>query len=71
MMRARSKDAEPEQRKGRSGGLFLLLIVVVVGVLAVNESARNVVLDLLFGAEEEFEYSSITEPVAASAPAVS
>jgi hypothetical protein len=46
----------------------------VAGVLAValSEGLRSKVLDLLFGAEEEFDYSSTTapaEPAPASAPA--
>lgn len=51
--------------------LLLLTIVVTVGVLVANESARNALLDLLFGAEEEFEYSSVTEPAGAAEAAVS
>ncbi len=40
--------------------------------LALSEDLRSKVLDLLFGAEDEFEYSSTTapvEPAPASAPA--
>jgi hypothetical protein len=42
-----------------------LALVLVAGVLAValSESLRSKVLDLLFGAEEEFDYSSTTIPV--------
>jgi hypothetical protein len=51
----------PRQSKG--GGLFrkLLLVTVAGGLaLALSESLRKKVLDALFGAEEEFEYTSTT-----------
>ena len=49
----------PKQRKGLSFGRLLLLTVVSAGVaLAVSEGLRKKVLDALFGAEEEFEYTS-------------
>jgi hypothetical protein len=39
----------------------LVPLVVLGGVaLAVNEKLRNRVLDLLFGAEEEFDYTPTT-----------
>jgi hypothetical protein len=51
----------PKQRKGLSFGRLLLLTVVSAGVaLAVSEGLRKKVLDALFGAEEEFEYTSTT-----------
>ncbi len=52
---------EPTKAKRRGGGLRrTLLLAVVAGVLAValNESLRSKVLDMLFGSEEEFDYSS-------------
>jgi hypothetical protein len=52
---------EPKKKKG--GGVGKLLLVSIVGAglaLAVSESLRKKVLDALFGAEEEFEYSSTT-----------
>ena len=51
------------KRKGKRRG-SLLMIVVVGGVAAValNEGLRKKVLDTLFGAEEEFEYTSTTTP---------
>ena len=61
-----------EQPKGRrKGGIGRsLLLLAVAGVLAValSEGLRSKVLDLLFGAEEEFDYSSTTAP-AEPAPA--
>ena len=52
---------EPKKKKGGGIGKLLLLVVVSAGVaLAVSEGLRKKVLDALFGAEEEFEYSSTT-----------
>jgi hypothetical protein len=53
---------ESPKRKKR-GGLGKVLLVGVAGAgvaLAVSEGLRKKVLDSLFGAEEEFEYSSST-----------
>ena len=52
---------EPKKRKkGKLGRLILLAVVGAVVALAVSEDARKTVLDALFGAEEEFEYTSTT-----------
>lgn len=51
---------EPRKRKGRFGRLLLIAIVGAVIALVVSEGARKAVLDALFGAEEEFEYTSST-----------
>ena len=56
---------EAPRRKKRSGGLGKLVLLGVVGAglaLAVSEDLRKKVLDALFGAEEEFEYTSNTAP---------
>jgi hypothetical protein len=55
--RIRSK---PKKRKGGIGRLLLIAIVGAVIALAVSEGARKALLDALFGAEEEFEYTSTT-----------
>jgi flagellar biosynthesis/type III secretory pathway protein FliH len=50
-------------KKQRSGGFGKLLLVGIVGTgiaLALSEGLRKKVLDALFGAEEEFEYTSTT-----------
>jgi hypothetical protein len=66
---------EPPKRQRRRGGIGRsLLLVAVAGALAMalSEGLRSKVLDLLFGAEEEFDYSSTTapaEPAPAGAPA--
>ena len=57
----------PKKKKKKRGRLGKLLVVGVVGAglaLAVSEDLRKKVLDQLFGAEEEFEYSSTTSPPA-------
>ena len=55
----------PRKRKRSGGGLGRTLLVLAVGAvlaLALSESLRSKVLDALFGAEEEFDYSSTTAP---------
>jgi len=68
------KDASTALREGpqrRKPGIFskLLFVVVAGGIaLAVSEGLRKKVLDALFGAEEEFEYTSPTTPTPAPSP---
>jgi hypothetical protein len=53
-------------------GLGTLLAATVVGgivALVVSEDLRNKVLDMLFGAEEEFDYTTTTTPAGAPPPA--
>jgi hypothetical protein len=51
----------PRKRKrSKLGRLILLGIVGAVIALVVSEDARKTLLDALFGAEEEFEYTSST-----------
>jgi adenylosuccinate synthase len=55
------------KRKKSRGGRKLLLVVVGAGLaLALSEGLRKKVLDALFGAEEEFEYTSTTTPAPAT-----
>jgi hypothetical protein len=51
---------KPPKRKGGIGKLLVIAVVGAVVALAVSEGARKAVLDALFGAEEEFEYTSAT-----------
>ena len=53
----------PGKRKSSGGGFFRKILVVGVAgglALALSEGLRKKVLDALFGAEEEFEYTSTT-----------
>jgi hypothetical protein len=50
----------PRRRKGRLGRIVLLGAVAGGVALALSENARKTVMDALFGAEEEFEYTSTT-----------
>ena len=57
-----------KKRKGRRGGKLLLLLVGAGAALALSEGLRKKVLDALFGAEEEFEYTSTTTPSSTGSP---
>ena len=62
--------ARAQKKKKRRGGFAKLLLVGIVGAgvaVAVSESLRNKVLDTLFGAEEEFDYTSTTSPAPSTA----
>ncbi len=63
-MRAASEALRHPEKRSRGGlGLgkvVLLLIVGAILALALSEDLRKAVLDQLFGAEEEFEYTSTT-----------
>ncbi|MBB4661704.1 hypothetical protein [Conexibacter arvalis] len=53
---------KPKKKKGGFGKKLMLLVVGAAIALAVSEDLRTKVLDLLFGKEEEFEYTSTTSP---------
>jgi hypothetical protein len=60
------------RRRGRRRRSLVLLAVAGVLAITLSEGLRTKVLDLLFGAEEEFDYSSTTtpaEPAPVGAPA--
>jgi hypothetical protein len=63
------KLTEPPKKKRMGFGRKLLILVLAAGLaLAVSEKLRSKVLDALFGAEEEFEYTP-PPPSASSQPA--
>ena len=52
-------------KRKRGGGLGKLILLALIGgglAIALSEDVRNKVLDLLFGKEEEFDYTSTTAP---------
>jgi hypothetical protein len=51
---------KPPKRKKGIGRFLLIGIVAGAIALVLSEGARKAVLDTLFGAEEEFEYTSST-----------
>jgi DNA-binding transcriptional regulator PaaX len=51
-----------KRKKRRKGRLLLIAIIGAAVALAASEGLRKKVLDALFGAEEEFEYTSSTTP---------
>jgi hypothetical protein len=60
-----------DQLRGRNEShklrnLFLLAIVGGILAIALSEDVRKAVLDRLFGAEEEFEYTSTTTPASSA-----
>ncbi len=65
---------EPAKRSRRKGGgiarTLLLVIVAGAAAMALSEGLRSKVLDLMFGAEEEFDYSSTTAPATPAPEAV-
>ncbi len=52
--------APKKRKKSRLGRVILLGLVGAAVALILSEDARKTVLDALFGAEEEFEYTSTT-----------
>ncbi len=56
---------EKPKRKKRRGRLLLVVVIGAGAAVALNEGLRKKVLDALFGAEEEFEYTSTTTPESA------
>ena len=56
------KEGPKKRRKGGLGRSLLLLTIAAGLALVISEDLRSKLLDLLFGAEEEFDYSSSTAP---------
>jgi hypothetical protein len=59
------RGAKKKRRRGRMGRLILVSLVGAGLALALSEGLRKKVLDALFGAEEEFEYTASTTPQSA------
>ena len=57
---------EASRRTFPIGRALLVMFIAAALAVALSEDVRNRVLDLLFGAEEEFDYDSTT--VAPEAP---
>jgi hypothetical protein len=66
LMDAPKKKAKKGLRLGRK---LLILVVAFILALVASEKLRTKVLDLLFGKEEEFEYTPPTPPAPAPPPA--
>jgi hypothetical protein len=71
-LRAVSDALREPEKMPKSGGhpiakLLLIAFVGAVLAIALSEDLRKSILDQLFGAEEEFEYSSTTAPPTPSA----
>ena len=59
------REGPKKKRKGGAGRKLLFLMVAAGAALALSADLRSKVLDALFGAEEEFDYTSTTAPSAA------
>ena len=57
-----------EEKKRHWGRLIVIAILGAVLALVLSEDLRKKLLDAMFGAEEEFEYTSTTSPATESAP---
>ena len=65
------RGTQRKRKAKRGGSLVMIIIVGGVAAVALNEGLRKKVLDTLFGAEEEFEYTSTTTPQTSSPPSES
>ena len=61
-LRQASEQLRGKRRKSRLGRLILIALVGAAIALLLSEDIRKALLDRMFGAEEEFEYSSTTSP---------
>jgi hypothetical protein len=64
-LRDASNRLRGQEKQRRWGRILLIAIAGAVLALALSEDLRKAVLDALFGAEEEFEYTSTTTPAPA------
>jgi hypothetical protein len=63
-LREASERLRGRRRKRRWGRLLVIALAGAILALVLSEELRKSVLDRLFGAEEEFEYTSTTTPAA-------
>ena len=63
-LREASDQLRGKRKQRRWGRLLVIALLGAVLAIALSEDLRKAVLDRLFGAEEEFEYSSTTAPAA-------
>lgn len=61
-LREASDALRGKRKKSRLGRIILIALLGAAIALLLSEDIRKAVLDKLFGAEEEFEYSSTTSP---------
>ncbi|MDQ3724159.1 MAG: hypothetical protein M3376_14095 [Actinomycetota bacterium] len=61
-LRDAPKRSKPKKKRRGLGRLLLVAMLGGAVAVAVSESLRNKLLDALFGAEEEFDYTSNTTP---------
>ena len=66
-MREASHRLRGQEEKRRWGRVLLIGVAAAVLAIILSEGLRKSVLDALFGAEEEFEYTSTTSTPAAAA----
>lgn len=61
-LRDASNRLRGQQKQRRWGRIILIGLIGAILAIAISEDLRKAVLDKLFGAEEEFEYTSATTP---------
>jgi hypothetical protein len=65
------KALKKQQKKRKKGGFGRLVVLVALGggvAVAASDDLRSKVLDAMFGAEEEFQYSPPPPPAATDSP---
>jgi hypothetical protein len=67
-LRDASSRLRGEPKKRHWGRLLLLAVAGAILALVLSEGLRKTVLDAMFGAEEEFEYTSTTSPAPETTP---
>jgi hypothetical protein len=65
-LRDASNRIRGKQDKNRLGRILLIAIAGAVLAIIISEDLRKALLDKVFGAEEEFEYTSTTTPAPAA-----